>query len=248
MDVTTPRPTLLSAAKNFIRKSAGTAVLAIAPLAAVSVAQEAKAQAFFSLPNSGGTHVASNGATGYVSGSGSFFNEAYLTNGVRLVRTGGFVTSGGFSGGLITFSLNAPGTITPGLGLNHSVDFTYDFTLGVMGGSGVLVNSWSLQAWFEDSSYTNTQTVTIASGSGLGQHTGGSTFLTPLTSNDFYALSLVLNVSAPSSRLIQLQMNSGSGQGVTLNAAAIPEPSTYAALFGLGALGFVLLRRVRRTV
>ena len=33
MDATTDRPTLLNAARNFIRKSAGTAVLAIAPLA-----------------------------------------------------------------------------------------------------------------------------------------------------------------------------------------------------------------------
>ena len=35
MDATTAQPTLLHAARNFIRKSAGTAVLVIAPLAAV---------------------------------------------------------------------------------------------------------------------------------------------------------------------------------------------------------------------
>ncbi|HSH93510.1 MAG TPA: PEP-CTERM sorting domain-containing protein, partial [Roseimicrobium sp.] len=33
---------------------------------------------------------------------------------------------------------------------------------------------------------------------------------------------------------------------VTLTASAIPEPSTYAALAGVGALGAVALRRRRR--
>ena len=37
MDATTAQPTLLHAARNFIRKSAGTAVLAIAPLVGEAV-------------------------------------------------------------------------------------------------------------------------------------------------------------------------------------------------------------------
>ena len=53
MEATTLHPTLLSAARSFIRKSAGTAVLVIVPLAAVALAPEAKGQVTLSVPSSG---------------------------------------------------------------------------------------------------------------------------------------------------------------------------------------------------
>jgi hypothetical protein len=250
MDDSTPRPTLLSAAKNFMRKSAGTALLAIAPLAAVSVAPEAKAQTIFTQPPSGGSLQStptSGTEYGFFSGGGTFFADSYLTNGIRLVRNATYVangSSGGFSTQL-TFGLNAGGNVSPGLAYNQGVDYTYDFTLSL--GSGATLNNWSLQAQFTQDGTWDNQIVTLTSGSGTGQQTGSGSFLTPLPSNDFYAVFLMVDVSINSGTPnVALLMNSGAGQGVTLNAAVIPESSTYASLFGVCALGFVMLRRSRR--
>ena len=57
---------------------------------------------------------------------------------------------------------------------------------------------------------------------------------------------LTLNYTTAAADVLAFQMNSAS-QGFTINAVAIPEPSAYAAILGLGALGLVLLRRSRRT-
>lgn len=58
------------------------------------------------------------------------------------------------------------------------------------------------------------------------------------------------NIAPDGSNTITIQFATGSGDSrASINAlqiSAIPEPSTYAAIFGLGALGMILLRRKLR--
>jgi hypothetical protein len=251
MEATTARPTLLSAARNFIRKSAGTAVLAIAPLAAVTLAPEAKAQTVFEVPNSGGALTKEGTLFSFFSGSGTRFANAYLGNGAQFGRSIHFIsaTSGGsISGGMLTIGLTSFSSVAPALGFNQGIDFTYDFNITV--DSGLTMNSWSLRANFANEDFSSTASSTFASGgSTTGKLTGSGTFFTTLASTDFYSVDLIIYVSTSGEyKSLLLAMNSGGAQGVTFNAAAIPEPSTYAALFGLGALGYVIVRRSRRAV
>lgn len=248
MDATTAQPTLLNAARNFIRKSAGTAVLAIAPLAAVSVAPEAEAQTVFA--NIGLNSSASSGASVNLS----------FPSGNRFVIQG--ATAGDFTSarigvdGTITTTSGGPSSITTTLqfftsitnqDINASVviPLAYGFTLSKQAGTIGNVN-WSLYTQITgDGSAQLLANGTLTSGSNTFTGTGNYTtqgLVTGNGGNDF-SVYLYLDYLMTAGDALFVGMNSAS-QGITISA--VPEPSTYAGLLGLGALGFVIARRSRR--
>jgi hypothetical protein len=248
MDATTAQPTLLSAARNFIRKSAGTAVLAIAPLAAVSLAPEAKGQTIFA--NIGLNSSASSGASvnlSFPSGS-RFVIQGATVGDLTSARIGvdGTITttSGGPSN--ITTTLQFFTTITnQDIGASSVIPLAYDFTLSKQAGTIGNVN-WSLHTQITgDGSAQMLANGTLTTGSNTFTGTGNYTtqgLVTGNGGNDF-SVFLYLTYTMTAGDVLFVGMNSAS-QGVTI--AAVPEPSTFALIFGLGALGFVIVRRSRR--
>lgn len=249
MDATTARPTLLSAAKHFMRKSAGTAVLAIAPLAAISVAPEAQAQTIFGMP---GINV------GYGTGSASitdsfpepnrFHFGGSAPNDLTTTRLGvdGTLTTTESGSAIVTLTIFSaisvldipPSTVIP---------LAYDFTLNKQ--SGIAGNvSWSLSTHIEGDNFVNIANGTLTTGSANFTGTGNYTTVGNVAGNNTLDLEfiLTLNYTTAGADVLAFQMNSAS-QGFTINAVAIPETSTYAMVFGLSALGFVIVRRSRRT-
>jgi hypothetical protein len=249
MDVTTARPTLLSAAKNFMRKSAGTAVLAIAPLAAVSLAPEAQAQTLFGTP--GLNSQFSSGASMLATFPGG--NRFMITPGGA---PGGITTSRFGVDGNVTTSSGGPSSITTTLQIFTAITgadipgttyipISYDFTLSKQAGTIGNVN-WLLKAGITgDGSPVNIGSGTLTSGSATFTGAGGYTTLSNVLSDGSLDLEVFLYLTYTTSAGDNLfvGMNSAS-QGITVNA--IPEPSTYALLLGLGTLGLVIVRRSRR--
>jgi hypothetical protein len=249
MDFPATRPSLLSAARNFMRKSAGTAVLAIAPLAAVSLAPEAGAQTLFGTP---GFNV------GYGTGSASitenfpepnrFRFPGSAVNNLTTTRLGvdGTLTTTGSGNATVTLevfsaisNLNIPASTV--------IPLDYDFTLTKQAGTIGNV-AWSLNVQITGQGITSLASGTLTTGSatftGSGNYTTSGLVVADNSKNILFLLSL--NYSSPTaSDVLAFQMNSAS-QGYTINAVAVPEPSTYAVILGLGALGFVALRRSRR--
>ncbi|HRG54981.1 MAG TPA: PEP-CTERM sorting domain-containing protein [Lacunisphaera sp.] len=245
MDATTAQPTLLSAARNFIRKSAGTAVLAIAPLAAVAIAPEAKAQTTFGTP---GINI------GYGTGSASISDSFPVPN--------RFFFAGSPSNNLTTTRLGVDGTLSTTMSGSAIVTLTilsaitaldipastiipvaYDFSLSKTGIAGNV--SWSLSSHITGDNFVNIANGTLTTGSatftGTGNYTTAGNVLSDGSKNLEFILTL--NYSTSAADVLAVQMNSAS-QGFTINA--VPEPSTYALLLGLGALGFLTVRRARR--
>lgn len=232
-----------------MRKSAGAAALVIAPLAAVSLAPQAKSQTIFNVPEASETLSGNGTNTSFFSGSGTSFAQSYLDTGVRFGRSVHFTTSGGgISGGLLTIGLAGLGSISPTMAANQSIDYTYDFNIAV--DPGLTVNWVQLRANFADGEFIDVgprDFLTLYSGT-TGHLTGSGTFLTSLDANDYYTFDLRINVTSSEDALNLFLTMSSESQGVTLNAtaAAVPEPSAYVLVFGFGALGFVMLRRSRR--
>ena len=249
MDATPARPTLLNAAKNFIRKSAGTAVLAIAPLAAVSVAPEAEAQTIFGTPGLNQSFTGGAIITGSFPEPNRFSFQGGTTNSITAMRFGvdGTFTTAHVSGGNDTVNTLHLFTAVTNFDIPAStiIPFAYNFTLNQQSGSFNTPISWTLKAEF-----TGDTLSTIATGattSGSQTFTGSGNYTTSLNissdlSKDF-SVFLELTYESNQFAVLAVNMNSAS-QGFTVNA--IPEPSTYAAIFGLGALGFVIVRRLRR--
>src|SRR3954471_3032344 len=134
MDSSPGEPTLLSAARNFIRKSAGKAVLVIAPLAAVTAANTAEAQAFFQGP------VVNHGGTGFnTSGASGFFNSGAGAGG-QLFGANITFTNQSLSGSVHAFlEFESSG----GSGILNNIPVDYDFTISL--DSGIISSlSWHL--------------------------------------------------------------------------------------------------------
>lgn len=251
MEATTTQPTLLSAARNFIRKSAGTAVLTIAPLAAVSLAPEAEAQTIFAQP---GLNIQASGQaqiTASFPEGNRFSFQGATNNNIQAIRFGvdgtltTSVTSGfGFS---VDHTLEILSAITnldiPG---STIIPVAYDFTLSKQAGTIGNVD-WYLKAHVTGDNFVNLASGTLTSGSATFTGSGNYNTLGLVSSaggaNNFSVL-LELVYTTTVGDVLFIGMNSAS-QGMTLNA--VPEPSTYAVLLGLGALGFVLVRRSRRS-
>lgn len=250
MDATTAQPTLLSAARNFIRKSAGTAVLAIAPLAAVALAPEAKAVAAtaFGTP---GINIGYNTGSALISDtfpSGSKFHfpgtAANNLTTTRLGVDGTFYTSGGGSA-IITLTVFSSISLLdiPG---STAIPLAYDFTLSKQAGIAGNV-TWNLASHITSDNFVNIASGTLTTGSATFTGTGNYTTTGNVVADNSRNLEFILslNYNSASGDILAVQMNSAS-QGFTANAVAVPEPSAYGMLLGLGALGFLIVRRSRR--
>ncbi|MFI5337451.1 MAG: PEP-CTERM sorting domain-containing protein [Opitutales bacterium] len=235
---TTPRPTLLQAAKRFICKSAGTAVVVIAPLAAVSMlAPRAHAQTVFvgSGTWSGSTNSSFNSSSTYTETQlgvqNGFQGVLESTNGTATFAPSDSTSNFTLYGGTGSISGTA-------LGSGITVPVGYDFTLSSTG--SVVVTSWSLAASVGSAATAN------ASGSGTGTFIGTTDAVTTTASNTFFTYNFYINYSGQmAGDTITLTMNPASSQGFSFGATAVPEPATYAAWLGLGALGLALVRRHR---
>jgi hypothetical protein len=247
METTPGQPTLLNAARNFIRKSAGTAVMVIAPLAAVSLAPQAKGQTVFTF---GAVSPSTAGSTAFLNTSalsgGAFSIQGATSNNITAVRfgtTGALVTtSGGGPLAMINIGLSE-GVMASDINIGTLVPIAYDFTLTKQ--VGIVGNvSWVVEAMI-----TGDHTVTLGSGmltASSATFTGAGTYdvqSVATADTDDFRIFLHLSYATAFQDELLVTMNSGS-QGFTLNA--IPEPSTCAALLGLGAFGLAIVRRSRR--
>jgi hypothetical protein len=233
------RPTLLSAAKAFLRRSASKTV--IAPLAAVTLAATAQAQVVLNVP------TGSSYSGGSVSGGSFFAQQLAASNDITGVRYG--ITSITLSGDAgsgppyQTFFLgNSPGW-TGIIPAGTTIPISYSFTLGQSG--ALSITTWDLTFRFGPES-----AVTIGSGSGTGLFSGSTDYVvggSPLDGSAegrVYETVLTVNFSGGAGQY-SLAMDSGTG-GISVNASAIPEPQTYARWLGTAGLLLVLRRRVQR--
>ena len=248
MESTPTRPSLLNAAKSFIRKSAGTATMVIAPLAAVTAASTAHAQTLFAFPSvspssSGSAFGEANG----FSGSVFTFNSGTGPNSIETARigtSGYFITgSGGGTNADVTIAVFA-NIYNQAISATTVIPVGYDFTLTKQAGSIGNVN-WLLHATItgDDTWLIGSGTLTSSSATftGSGNYTVLNNVPGDLTRD--FKVYLTLTYTTAYLDEVAITMNSGS-QGFSINTA-VPEPSTYAIAFGLGALGFVLVRRSR---
>lgn len=247
MNATPVQPTLLGAARDFIRKSAGTAALAIVPLAAVALAPEAKAQTVFGSPNLNFINSGSaNYGTSFPSGS-QFSFAGGVTNNITSLRLGadGTISDFGSGGSNMDLTLRLSTAVTtadiPG---STVIPVSYDFTLNKQTGIAGDV-SWYLRASFTGESIIDIASGTLSTGSatftGSGNYTTSGNVVADNTKD--FNLYLEVSYSTAPGDVLAINMNSAS-QGFTVNA--IPEPATNAAILGFGALGFVVLRRRTR--
>ncbi len=231
------RRTLLSAARVFMRSSA---VVVIAPLAAVTLASNAKAQTvFFASGNSGFT----NYSDGHFSSSGFSVSALPTFNnitGVKEAFSGSFIALSGFTGQSATLAFGEYGLTGSNLNSGVNIPIAYNFTLIPNGATAV---SWSLSMDIGSSNQT------VASGTGTGLLTGTGLFTVGSTVNtpSFYSsqLNLVFTTAA-TNQGVSVVMDPSTAAFSINPLTAVPEPVTTSLLFGFGALGFVLLRRSRR--
>jgi MYXO-CTERM domain-containing protein len=240
-----PSLDLLSAARAFIRSSAGKAVLVIAPLAAVTLAPEAKAQAVFQMPS--GASAIDGGGSSFVNvtGPSDFFAQASpqagLVTGGIMRATVAFTLNAASGGSAVSrgirFADNLGGTLPGGT----VIPVAWDFTLGASNGS-ISSATWSLVF------HTNTGDLELATGSGLGNFSGSSNSYVIPTNSEFgnYFVDLLVNYDSALNATLTITM--AESQGIAINATAIPEPSTYATWAALGAAAFAAWRRRRRGV
>lgn len=231
--------TLLSKARSFVRKSA---FIAIAPLAMVTVAKAVGPEIpTFDVPDfsGGGYGYMASGSFAPASFSATALGEMNGIVGVKVSFGGAFTGVFNPSVGLATIYLMGAMPISgPPLPPGTSIPFSYDFTISATGDAQV--TSWTLYWEIFDPS-----TPSSVTGSGLDTFFGSTNFVTGANTTQYRAYMEINYANWTNGDLIVSMTGS---QGISFNAPAVPEPSTYAMLFGLCALGFVAVQRRRRVV
>ena len=246
--VTAPSRDLLAAARSFIRRSAGTAALVITPLAAVQFANTAHAQVIFQLP-SGAADVNRSGSS-FVTGSspsGYFQSSLPVTANGRngtLLGAGVSYTLAATSGGTsVRRGLDFSSTASVPFSGGGSFPVAYSFTFGTSG--TITTFSWTLN--LQTNGVDGLQTIASESAVSAGTFFGtGSYSVTNGATISSYTLELITSYNSGVGDTLTITMNQAAGQGIALNATAIPEPSTFAGLLGLAAGVLALFRRWRR--
>jgi hypothetical protein len=195
------------------------------------------------------TSVAANGPALYNITGLTSNNITALTfgNGFTMTATG--PTGGAFDnsfiyGGTISGSSIAAATAMP---------ISYNFTLakGMVGIPGDA--TWVLK--FADSVNTSNQQIatgTLSAASATFTGSGNYNFTSGVSSGATFLATIQVtytgNLAMEAPLVTGTMTNTGfGGEGITLNATAIPEPSTYAAIAGAAMLGFAVWSRRRRS-
>ncbi len=179
--------------------------------------------------NSGTFQLGTAGTAGAVTINGGTFGGVGTVN--SLAFTGTSVFGPGNSPGTVTIANG--GSLTLSSGTTSTFQFTdsgfgvgtFDLVTTPSTGTGTIAGTLNLD--FTGTGYTAGSSVTFIN---LSSITG--TFST-------------VNVTGLSGLLATVNYNNGAGD-VSVSLTAIPEPSTYAAIFGLAILGLAVLRRRRR--
>lgn len=202
-----------------------------------------------------GVSVASSGAATTVAATGALYNNSGpVTNNVTGLTFGHSfsMNATGPNFGSFTNSFKISGSITgSSISAGTALPVSFDFTLARNNLTAIPgAITWVLK--FSDS--VNTGDQQIATGSfttpsftftGVGSNyvvtsgvSSGATFLATLE------LTYFGNNAMSPPEITGTMSNTGfGGGGITLNASAIPEPSTYAAIAGAVTLGLAVWRR-----
>ena len=237
---------------QFSTKATALLIAAIALIGAVT----ASAQTVFLANNISGsvagapTNVAANGPSLYNVSGPTSNNITALTFG-----NGFTMTATGPTGGAFDNSFTIGGTISgSSITASTSLPISYDFTLS-KGMDGIPGDAtWVLK--FSDSVNTSSQQIatgTLSAASATFTGSGNYTFTSGVSSGATFLATFQVtytgNLALEAPLITGAMQNTGfGGEGITLNASAIPEPSTYAAMAGALVLGFAVWHRRRRPV
>jgi autotransporter-associated beta strand protein len=182
-------------------------------------------------------------ATGNVTVSGGTLGGSGIIGGATTIQAGGTLAPG-----------NSPGILTFTNGL--TMDGTYAWELAALSTSGAGVNFDQISLTGGNGVFNNTS-FSMSFGTNLAPHLSSDSFwnidqswviVNNTGSGSVSGTFAPINNSTWDHKgAFSISLGSGSGGDVVLHWTAIPEPSAFAALAGLGALGFAASRRRRLT-
>ncbi len=196
----------------------------------------------------GGSSVFSDPGTTTNSITAVTFGQSFTveTNGTTGAGTGAWGYQGNISGANISAGTVMPISFNFTLGNNGAITSAVDWVLFFRGGSNaeVQIASGTLAA---------PTTPGVATSATFSGNASNYTFTSAATAGSdtyraYVGISFTNNLGAMMQGIITVSMaNTGfQGQGITLNASAIPEPSTYAAIVAGAALALACWQRRRR--
>ncbi len=210
-----------------------------------------------------GTHVAGANGGAYVVNSGGVLGgvgtltPAFDTGGGVMidVKSGGIIAPG--DGGVGTLTIDQSASARTNLWMNSGASFAFDLGAGLSSDTIAFVgNAAVTEAGFAATviNFTDLTTGSLAAGDYLLFSGDADTDYSGLTLGGAFSGASFSGSLIDSGLSIGtgLEAYSGltlfqSGSSIFLNVAAIPEPSTFAALLGAGMLGAGLCRRRRAT-